>query len=203
MKFVTKVLLLFFLSTQIVLAASIVIDAGHGGKDPGAHRQFNGVHHLEKNLTLSISRHLSREFKKRGHDVVMTRDNDTFLSLGLRLAKGRRLCQNAFISIHVDATPLVRDRATGATVYVYPNASKRNRQIAQAAQQALNPKRRYKTARIHVLRPKQPSCVSILVETGYINNESDLTKLIKPRYQKQISSKLAQSIISSLAKYNN
>lgn len=92
----------------------IVIDAGHGGKDPGATSVSGQVH--EKDLTLALAQALRDELVKRGRvRVAMTRDDDRYLSLDDRAAVARRLDAAMFVSIHIDsaANPLAR----GASVY--------------------------------------------------------------------------------------
>lgn len=91
----------------------VVIDAGHGGKDPGA-----GVGALkEKDLTLLLAQALRDELLKRGGiRVALTRDDDHFLVLGERSALARRLGADLFISIHADSTG-ENAEASGASVY--------------------------------------------------------------------------------------
>jgi len=92
----------------------VVIDAGHGGRDPGATSVSGQVH--EKDLTLVLSQALRDELVKRGRvRVAMTRDDDRYLSLDDRAAVARRLNAAMFVSIHIDsaANPLAR----GASVY--------------------------------------------------------------------------------------
>ena len=92
----------------------IVIDAGHGGKDPGATSVSGQVH--EKDLTLVLARALRDELVKRGRvRVAMTRDDDRYLTLDDRAAVARRLDAAMFVSIHIDSAgnPLAR----GASVY--------------------------------------------------------------------------------------
>lgn len=91
----------------------IVIDAGHGGVDPGAIGK-SGIY--EKNITLAVAKRLRDALKKTGrYDVRMTRDRDFFVRLRERVAIGRRHGGDLFISLHADsiANPKVR----GATVY--------------------------------------------------------------------------------------
>lgn len=91
----------------------VVIDAGHGGKDPGAISQ--GV--LEKDLTLAMARALRDELLRGGGvRVALTRSDDRYLFLGERSAIARQLGADLFISIHADSTE-VATGATGATVY--------------------------------------------------------------------------------------
>jgi N-acetylmuramoyl-L-alanine amidase len=92
----------------------VVIDAGHGGRDPGATSVSGQVR--EKDLTLILSQALRDELVKRGRvRVAMTRDDDRYLTLDDRAAVARRLNAAMFVSIHIDsaANPLAR----GASVY--------------------------------------------------------------------------------------
>ena len=80
----------------------IVIDAGHGGKDPGALGYCRGAR--EKDITLSIARKLKTKLKaKIGCEVIMTRTNDKFLTLEERTALANTKEADLFISIHVNA----------------------------------------------------------------------------------------------------
>jgi N-acetylmuramoyl-L-alanine amidase len=92
----------------------VVIDAGHGGRDPGAISVSGEVR--EKQLTLVLAQALRDELVKRGRvRVAMTRDDDRYLTLDERAAVARRLNAAMFVSIHIDsaANPLAR----GASVY--------------------------------------------------------------------------------------
>src|SRR5438552_5125011 len=92
----------------------IVIDAGHGGRDPGAISVSGQVR--EKDLTLLLAHTLRDELVKRGRvRVAMTRDDDRYLTLDDRAAVARRLNAAMFVSVHIDsaANPLAR----GASVY--------------------------------------------------------------------------------------
>jgi len=78
----------------------IVIDAGHGGKDPGA----LGADKLrEANVVLAIARNLRRELVARGFEVVMTRDGDVFLPLGERTDIANQRDADLFLSVHANA----------------------------------------------------------------------------------------------------
>src|SRR6059058_275837 len=80
----------------------VVIDAGHGGRDPGATSVSGQVH--EKDLTLAIAQALRAELVKRGRvRVAMTREDDRYLTLDERAAVARRLNAAAFVSIHIDS----------------------------------------------------------------------------------------------------
>jgi N-acetylmuramoyl-L-alanine amidase len=90
----------------------IVIDAGHGGKDPGA----KGAENQEKALTLAAARALKARLEKSGrYKVVMTRDSDVFVPLEQRVRIARKADADLFISLHADAGPSAETR--GLSVY--------------------------------------------------------------------------------------
>jgi len=91
---------------------TVVVDAGHGGRDPGA----SGVGGLrEKDVTLSIARHLARGLDERGFRVVMTRNDDRSLDLEERTAIAESAAGDVFVSIHANASR--RRQARGIEIY--------------------------------------------------------------------------------------
>ena len=96
----------------LALKKIIVIDAGHGGKDPGAH----GAAGVEKDVTLAAARALKARLERTGrYQVVMTRDSDVYVPLDVRVQIARRADADLFISLHADSGPDVNTR--GASVY--------------------------------------------------------------------------------------
>jgi|SRR5215469_5141362 len=95
-------------------AIVVAIDAGHGGRDPGA-RGPHGA--LEKDVTLAVARRLAELVDQQpGMKAVLTRDSDVYVDLKERFEKARDANADLFVSIHCDAS---RDKsAYGATVYV-------------------------------------------------------------------------------------
>ena len=93
---------------------TIVIDAGHGGIDPGA-ESIAGYH--EKEITLATARLLAKTLEQTGrYKVVLTRDSDVYLKLHERVARARAAHGNLFISLHADSAG--SDRSTrGASIY--------------------------------------------------------------------------------------
>ena len=92
----------------------VAIDAGHGGKDPGALGP-SGVR--EKAVTLAVARELARQIDADpGMRAVLIRDSDRFVALKDRYMKARSAQADLFISIHADASP--NNTASGASVYV-------------------------------------------------------------------------------------
>ncbi len=92
---------------------TIIVDAGHGGIDPGAIGR-SGIY--EKKLTLEVAQKLSKQLEKNpNYDVVMTRDRDVFLSLRERVDVARKYNGDLFISVHADS--IGRSDIRGSTVY--------------------------------------------------------------------------------------
>jgi len=92
----------------------VVIDPGHGGRDPGATSVSGQVR--EKELTLALAQDLRDILVKRGRvRVAMTREDDRYLTLDQRAAVARRLDAAMFVSLHMDSAP--NPLARGATVY--------------------------------------------------------------------------------------
>jgi len=92
----------------------VVIDPGHGGRDPGAVSVSGGV--AEKDLTLALARELRDRLVERGRvRVALTRDSDRYLTLEQRAGVARGLGASLFLSLHMDSAP--SPLARGASVY--------------------------------------------------------------------------------------
>nr|WP_314486565.1 N-acetylmuramoyl-L-alanine amidase [uncultured Kingella sp.] len=106
----------------------IVLDAGHGGKDPGT-TGTTGIH--EKSVVLATALETKRQLQAKGYTVHMTRSGDTFIQLAQRRAVAQRVKADLFISIHANAS--ANPASQGADVYVWGKAnSEQARQIALA-----------------------------------------------------------------------
>ncbi|USK84755.1 N-acetylmuramoyl-L-alanine amidase [Peribacillus asahii] len=168
----------------------IVIDAGHGGKDPGAY-------YIEKNLTLQTAKQLQTLLKKAGAKVVMTRSTDTYLTLSQRVAISHNNKADAFVSLHYNASS--SSSAKGIeTFYWATNVNEKT--LAQYVQgevvkQTGLSNRGVKTGNFHVIREnKKPA---ILVELGFLSNATERKKVSTETYQY----KSAIGIYKGLEKY--
>jgi N-acetylmuramoyl-L-alanine amidase len=96
---------------------TIVIDAGHGGKDPGAH----GSYAQEKTIALSIAKKLRKALQEQisSLEVVMTRTDDTFIPLNRRSEIANQHQGNLFVSIHCNSSPEKPGRRKGVMMLVY------------------------------------------------------------------------------------
>ncbi len=112
----------------------VVLDAGHGGRDPGAPSAIGGH---EKEVTLAIARAAKTAIERRAGragvpvTVRLTREDDRFVTLGERVRLARQWGADLFISIHADAAP--NAEARGATVYTLSDVAS-DREAARLAQ---------------------------------------------------------------------
>lgn len=92
----------------------VVLDAGHGGIDPGAER--SGV--VEKDLMLTFAREVRETLLRAGGvEVIMTRDEDVFVALERRIAIAHSVRADVFISLHADILPEGQGKASGAIIH--------------------------------------------------------------------------------------
>lgn len=88
---------------------TVVIDPGHGGKDPGA-VGYKGL--KEKDVALDIGKKLARILKEKGYNVIMTRTTDEFIPLSERTKIADKARADLFVSIHCNAAPLAKKNGT-------------------------------------------------------------------------------------------
>ncbi|WP_051237861.1 N-acetylmuramoyl-L-alanine amidase [Lacticigenium naphthae] len=168
--------------------ATIVIDAGHGGHDPGAVAEtFN-----EKDITLSTALLLANKLKSLGTNVILTRDADKYITLNDRVYLGHLKKADAFISIHYDALE-TENLMSGTTSYYY---SEQEEVLAQTInselEKGLLPNNGVRKGNYFVLRENQQP--SVLVELGYLNNDYDLTVVNTLSYQQNAANNIYQGL---------
>jgi len=174
-------------------AAVVVVDAGHGGKDPGT--MVGGAY--EKSINLQVARKVASLLSQQGLNVVMTRDTDEFIELEERADTANRRDADLFVSIHADSAP---DRSiSGYTLYVAGDASREAYQAAQAVSAAMSrtgsSTRGIREADYKVL--VQTRCPAVLIELGYLSNFADARHLQDNAFQ----NRLAQAITSGILDY--
>lgn len=186
----------------------VIIDAGHGGEDPGA-IGATGVY--EKDLNLSIAKELGAALEAEGFAVVYTRTDDKLLYTEEENVKGLRKisdlknrCKIAeeypsaiFISIHMNS--FGESKYSGLQVYYgteNENSQKLATNIQKNVAERLQPenKRVIKAGKSMFLTQKiQNPCV--LVECGFVTNADECKKLSEKEYQKSLSSAIVCGII--------
>jgi N-acetylmuramoyl-L-alanine amidase len=171
----------------------VIIDPGHGGKDPGA----IGIGGLqEKNVVLSISQEVSQILSKQGIRVMMTRNSDYFVSLQGRADMANRSQATVFVSIHANAVGGGRSNVNGLEVYYFGNRSLAD-SIHQSILRTVNVSDRgVRRARFLVLR--KTSMPAALVETGYVTGVQDSVNLRNAAYRSQMAEGIARGIIDYL-----
>jgi N-acetylmuramoyl-L-alanine amidase len=175
----------------------IVLDAGHGGTDPGA---VNGSY-TEKSIVLDVTKRVQALLEQAGAKVVLTRSNDTFISLSDRPTIALNNFGEMFISIHTNSFTSSSPKGT-ETYYNDSSSTNLQEEINLATlinNQIVNnlgmTNRGIADGNYAVTRPLDMP--AILVELGFISNASDLEKL-KSDYYKQL---FAQSIYNGIDSY--
>jgi N-acetylmuramoyl-L-alanine amidase len=169
---------------------TIVLDAGHGGKDSGTIGK-NGT--LEKVLTLQTAKLLQQKLKQAGANVILTRNDDLFISLPNRVKIASKYEADVFISIHYDSS---RDTTVnGITIYYYDN--KRDHPLAASIYSQLTTIHHVKQRGIrfgdfHVLRENNRP--SVLLELGYLSNPTEGQLIVSPYYQEKVTDAIAESL---------
>lgn len=177
---------------------TVVIDAGHGGKDPGT-MSSRGI--KEKSLNLATARALRDMLIGAGYRVYMTRDRDVFIPLEGRVQYAKMKNADLFVSVHTNANN--SSALHGLEVY-YVKSSQASGQkyrqatmylssmVMKAADRLGINTRKAAGAGYFVLRNN--SCPSVLVEIGYLSNRSDERKLTTVAYQKQVAAAIAMAV---------
>ena len=186
----------------------IVIDAGHGGDDPGK-VGVNGA--LEKDINLAIALQLKDALEKENISVVLTRTEDADLSNGVTSNQKRADMQNRCqiiteanpvftVSIHQNSYP--SEDVAGAQVF-YFTGSKEGEAIATTLQDALktnlNPDnhRQPKANDNYYLLKKTPT-PTVIVECGFLSNPTEASLLITAEYQEAVVNAIRLGILSYL-----
>lgn len=184
----------------IFMAKKIVIDAGHGGEDPGT--SANGI--VEKDLTLKISEYLHKRFDELGIPNEMTRTSDITLGPSERPTKAQSFYGNSndviLLSNHINA-----GGGDGAEIiYSLRNSDKLSNLIAQEFAKAGQNVRKYYQRRLpsdpskdyyYILRDT-PNNESIIIEYGFADSTGDDPSLLKNNWEE-----LAEAVVRAVASY--
>lgn len=169
---------------------TVVVDAGHGGKDRGAVRRYGPA---EKIAALDVAQRLNRKLQESQFRTVMTRNSDVFIPLDTRVDIGNRQPNSIFVSIHFNDTGR-RGIQGFETYYTSP--------YAQALAQRIHGKlltlpgarnRGVHTANFRVTRNAVHP--SVLVECGFLSNPSEGARARRASYREALAEKIAQAIV--------
>ena len=163
---------------------TVVIDAGHGGKDPGTH----GVTALEKHITLSIAKKVGNYIKQNvpGVKVVYTREDDRYIPLDERANIANKIKADLFISIHANA--LSRPEVHGTETYVMgPHKADGNMEVAKRENAVIlldeNHEERYEG-----FDPNSPESYILfsLTQSAYQESSVKLADLIESQFKERV-----------------
>ncbi|NET48006.1 MAG: N-acetylmuramoyl-L-alanine amidase [Merismopedia sp. SIO2A8] len=173
----------------------LVIDPGHGGRDPGA----VGINDLyEKHVVLPVSLEVAALLRQQGVDVVMTRSTDRELDLEPRVQIAERADADLFVSIHANAISLSRPDVNGIETYYYSNDGLQlARYIHNSLLQATGrPDRGVRQARFYVIR--RTSMPAVLLEIGFVTGAEDAPLLATDSYRSLTAQAIARGILQYL-----
>ena len=183
----------------------VVIDAGHGGYDPGA-VGLSGRNEKEFNLDIAIKLK-ERLTQEHGFRVYLTRDDDYFVDLYERAELANALNATLFVSIHANASD-INPEANGIETLYFPSDADivtdvfTSYNFAEMMQKKLVA-RLQTTDRGIVQRPnlvvlRKTNMPAILVETAFVTNKNDLLNLSRSAFRKSIANAIGESIIEAL-----
>lgn len=195
----------------------LVIDAGHGGKDPGA--QNKGLKLQEKNLTLDLAKRLENALSGRGLKITQTRTTDVFIELETRAARANQLGADYFISLHFNAAV---PEVSGAETFAYtplnqPSTGRSSLHPSDKVSAPANgqdtwntlsayyiqrelinglrvPDRGVKRARFTVL--KGLKCPGTLIEGGFVTHPTDGPNIGSAGYRERMAKAIAAGLIA-------
>lgn len=180
-----------------------MIDAGHGGKDPGA-KSIVAPYLREKTLTLRTACKVQEFLTRWGYSTYMTRKNDVFIPLLDRVKLAEKHDCELFVSIHYNSTPKPT-KARGIEVYYFggKNKEKETPRIAQSKLLAKcvlsrmvpvssTPSRGIHHGNFCVIR--ETTMPAVLIEGGFLSNQEEAKKLKSPHYVRFLAWSIAKGI---------
>ncbi|MCI5585986.1 MAG: N-acetylmuramoyl-L-alanine amidase [Lachnospiraceae bacterium] len=169
--------------------ATVVIDAGHGGEQPGCVVGRT----MEKDVNLAIALALKEELENRGIGVILTRSGDRDVQLANRTAYAKLIFADYFVSIHCNAYSWDRSvRGFQCFYYQSEEGKKLSEEITQLVKEREIRIRQAEEAGFRVLR--ESAIPAILIETGYLTNYGDRTALTSGDYQRDMAVIIADGI---------
>jgi N-acetylmuramoyl-L-alanine amidase len=170
--------------------STVVVDAGHGGKDSGAYRRYGPP---EKMVTLDVAQRVNRKLRESQLKTVMTRSSDVFIELDDRVAIENAQKNAIFVSIHFNDS---RRRGIRGFETYYHSATSFD--LANRIQSKLmtipnSANRGVHTANFRVLR--NATCPAVLVECGYLSNRAEGNQTRDWEYRELLADRIAEAIV--------
>ncbi len=190
-------------NAKLTKTYTVVIDAGHGGTDAGA-LGIDGKS-FEKDIALSIAKLVKVQNANANINIVLTRDNDVFMTPVQKADYANKANADLFLSVHCNLNDLAKssDKSPeGVEIYIANKEKARNYQLnydfaASLSNSLVNQVKSDKTILtrykgIWVLQAT--NCPSALVECGYMDNKVDLQNLTNPSYQQTLATNILKGI---------
>ena len=170
----------------------IVIDAGHGGKDFGA--QIGGE--LEKKIVENIANKISLLNGKGEIEIVLLREDDSFIELSERVARINKINPSLLISLHINASKNLKENGVNAYVSqqndFYDKSMETAKHLVEKISNEKLAKGEVKDANFFVI--KNSKCPALLLEVGYLTNENDKTYITSESGQNEIANQIFEFI---------
>lgn len=184
-------------ATGSLSGARIVVDPGHGGNDPGASGFYPGKD--EADINLAIAQKLVAELQNRGASVLMTSPGST---MAARMAAARAFNPQVLVSIHGNSSEASPNASGTEVYYFYPFAKQLAANISANASSSLGSTNRGAKSGLYYMT-RESQFAAVLVETGFVTNEAEYTKLINSKYQTRIAQGIANGISGYLGGANS
>lgn len=173
---------------------TVIVDAGHGGHDRGA-KSCSGA--PEKALTLDTARRLAVELRRSGLNVVETRPDDRFVTLGRRVSISNSSSRAVFVSVHYNWT----QRRAAEGIEIYFNSRRSMRLAANILKESLRAyptrNRGIKNRGFYVLRKNRRPAV--LCELGFVSNPGDNQSIQSPSVRQRLAARVAAGVLAEQA----
>lgn len=197
-------------NTGIVKASSadakkiIMLDAGHGGSDPGAIGTLNGTIIKEKDLTLKITYKVKAILESNGYKTLMTRTGDTLPTLAERPEMANKKDCALFVSIHINSATATEAHGTEVFYSEENNGDEYGITSQIFANKILDGMVKYMKSYDRGVRmanwavTRRANMPAILLEVGFISNSSELKKMCTDDYQNKTAMGIAEGIINTI-----
>ncbi len=174
---------------------TIIIDAGHGGHDTGA----PGRKSREKDHTLDIARRVQRYLTERGANALLTRSNDTYITLQGRVDFAQSRKADLFISVHMNSSTSTASNGT-ETFYYTPKSLPLAREIHREFVAATGRKSRgVSRARFYVIR--KTTMPSVLLECAFLSNATEENVALSTAWRERVAQGITRGVVNYREKY--
>lgn len=177
----------------------VVVDPGHGGRDPGA-IGIGGIQ--EADIVLDIARQVAAKLDQQGVAAVLTREDDRDVDLAPRVSLAERVNADLFVSIHANAISMDRPDVNGLETYYYLDGQRLAQTIHDQILSTIDMNDRgVRQARFYVLT--RTSMPAVLVEVGFVTGRQDAARLSSPAFREQLADAIAQGILQYIQRYRS